>query len=268
MTGGAGLSAGISQGLDKVADGLVRRQQVQQQSAMFNQQMQFNQINQGMKMQQHQTQQEKSQLMIDTMQAKLGEYESQIAKRDAFDAMRAFEYTGDASLLNSANKNPKIKALLASKGIAKFHNLDYMGADKLNEFGITEEMRKDPSKRLVLVTTVDGDTKVMDAMAMYATTGFLNEIGDIKTKEIENSYKQKQMALNLAATSANIENARTTTAINRNKLVESNLALGSMIEWLEANPDKTYQDYQMSAKQSGGFAPSNYEKDLALLARR
>ena len=46
MTGGAGLSAGISQGLDKVADGLVRRQQVQQQSAMFNQQMQFNQINQ------------------------------------------------------------------------------------------------------------------------------------------------------------------------------------------------------------------------------
>ena len=108
MTGGAGLSAGISQGLDKVADGMVRRQQVQQQSAMFNQQMQFNQINQGMKMEQHSTNQEKSQLMIDTMQAKLGEYESQIAKRDAFDAMRAFEYTGDASLLNSANKNPKI----------------------------------------------------------------------------------------------------------------------------------------------------------------
>ena len=268
MTGGAGLSAGISQGLDKVADGLVKRQQIQQQSAMFNQQMQFNQINQGMKMQQHQTQQEQSKLMIDTMQAKLGEYESQIAKRDAFDAMRAFEYTGDASLLNSANKNPKIKALLASKGIAKFHNLDYMGADKLNEFGITEDMRKDPAKRLVLVTTVDGDTKVMDAMAMYATTGFLNEIGDIKTKEIENSYKQKQMALNLAATSANIENARTTTAINRNKLVESNIALGSMIEWLEANPDKTYQDYQMSAKQTGSYAPSNYEKDLALLARR
>ena len=268
MTGGAGLSAGISQGLDKVADGLVKRQQVQQQSAMFNQQMQFNQINQGMKMQQHQTQQEQGKLMIENMQAKLGEYESQIAKRDAFDAMRAFEYTGDASLLNSANQNPKIKALLASKGIAKFHNLDYMGADKLNEFGITEDMRKDPSKRLVLVTTVDGDTKVMDAMAMYATTGFLNEIGDIKTKEIENSYKQKQMALNLASTSANIENAKTTTAINRNKLAESNIALGSMIDWLESNPDKTYQDYQMSAKQSGGFAPSNYEKDLALLARR
>ena len=266
MTGGAGLSAGISQGLDKVADGLVKRQQVQQQSAMFNQQMQFNQINQGMKMQQHQTQQEQGKLMIENMQAKLGEYESQIAKRDAFDAMRAFEYTGDASLLNTANQNPKIKALLASKGIAKFHNLDYMGADKLNEFGITEDMRKDPSKRLVLVTTVDGDTKVMDAMAMYATTGFLNEIGDIKTKEIENSYKQA--ALNLAATSANIENARTTTAINRNKLAESNIALGSMIDWLESNPDKTYQDYQAASKQTGSYAPSNYEKDLALLARR
>ena len=112
MTGGAGLSAGISQGLDKVADGLVKRQQVQQQSALFNQHMQFNQINQGMKMQLHQTQQEQSKLMIETMQAKLGEYESQIAKRDAFDAMRAFEYTGDASLLNSASNNPKVKNLL------------------------------------------------------------------------------------------------------------------------------------------------------------
>ena len=268
MTGGAGLSAGISQGLDKVADGLVRRQQVQQQSALFNQQMQFNQINMGMKMQQHQTHQEQSQLAIESMQAKLNEYESQLAKRDAFDAMRAFEYTGDASLLNTANQNPKIKSLLASKGIAKFHNLDYMGADKLAEFGITDEMRKDPAKRLVLVTTTDGDTRVMDAMAMYATTGFLNEIGDIKTKEIENSYKQKQMALNLASTSATIENTRTAAAINRNKLAESNIALGSMIEWLEANPDKTYQDYKASARQSGSYAPSNYEKDLALLARR
>ena len=268
MTGGAGLSAGISQGLDKVADGLVRRQQVQQQSAMFNQQMQFNQISMGMEMQQHQTEQEKSQLAIESMQAKLNEYESQLAKRDAFDAMRAFEYTGDASLLNSANQNPKIKSLLASKGIAKFHNLDYMGADKLAEFGITDDMKKDPSKRLVLVTTTDGDTRVMDAMAMYATTGFLNEIGDIKTKEIENSYKQKQMAMNLQATAANIESSRTNTAINRNKLAESNIALGSMVDWLEANPDKTYEDYKASARQSGGYAPSNYEKDLALLARR
>ena len=120
MTGGTGLAMGISQGLDKAADGMVRRQQIQQQSAMFNQQMQFSQMSMGMKMQQHQTMQEQSKLMIETMQAKLGEYESQIAKRDAFDAMRAFEYTGDASLLNSANQNPKIKALLASKGIALY----------------------------------------------------------------------------------------------------------------------------------------------------
>ena len=79
MTGGAGLSAGISQGLDKVADGLVRRQQVQQQSAMFNQQMQFNQINQGMKMQQHQSKQEKTALDIEALQLKIGEYENQLA---------------------------------------------------------------------------------------------------------------------------------------------------------------------------------------------
>ena len=39
MTGGAGLSAGISQGLDKVADGLVRRQQVQQQKVKKSQNM-------------------------------------------------------------------------------------------------------------------------------------------------------------------------------------------------------------------------------------
>ena len=31
MTGGAGLAMGISQGLDKAADGMVRRQQIQQQ---------------------------------------------------------------------------------------------------------------------------------------------------------------------------------------------------------------------------------------------
>ena len=264
MTGGAGLSAGISQGLDKVADGLVRRQQVQQQSAMFNQQMQFNQINQGMRMQQHQTMQEQSKLMIENMQAKLGEYESQIAKRDAFDAMRAFEYTGDASLLNSAQQNPKIKALLASKGIAKFHNLDYMGADKLNEFGITEEMRKDPAKRLVLVTTVDGDTKVMDAMAMYATTGFLNEIGDIKTKEIENHYKVQQQKMNLSLTRHQINNAQLTTSINQNKLTESTLELEDMVSWLENNPDKTITDYKNLGKGST-FAPSSLEKDLTYI---
>ena len=55
MTGGVGLAMGISQGLDKAADGIVRRQQIQQQSAMFNQQMQFNQMSMGMKMQQHQS---------------------------------------------------------------------------------------------------------------------------------------------------------------------------------------------------------------------
>ena len=264
MTGGAGLSAGITQGLDKVADGLVRRQQVQQQSAMFNQQMQFNQINQGMRMQQHQTQQEQRQLAIESMQAKLNEYENQLAKRDAFDAMRAFEYTGDASLLNSANQNPKIKALLASKGIAKFHNLDYMGADKLNEFGITEDMRKDPAKRLVLVTTVDGDTKVMDAMAMYATTGFLNEIGDIKQKEIENHYKVQQQKMNLSLTRHQINNAQLTTSINQNKLTESTLELEDMVSWLENNPDKTITDYKNLGKGST-FAPSSLEKDLTYI---
>ena len=264
MTGGAGLSAGISQGLDKVADGLVRRQQVQLQSAMFNQQMQFNQINQGMRMQQHQTQQEQSRLAIESMQAKLTEYENQLAKRDAFDAMRAFEYTGDASLLNSANQNPKIKALLTSKGIAKFHNLDYMGADKLNEFGITEDMRKDPSKRLVLVTTVDGDTKVMDAMAMYATTGFLNEIGDIKQKEIENHYKVQQQKMNLSLTRHQINNAQLTTSINQNKLTESTLELEDMVSWLENNPDKTITDYKNLGKGST-FAPSSLEKDLTYI---
>ena len=264
MTGGAGLSAGITQGLDKVADGLVRRQQVQQQSAMFNQQMQFNQINQGMRMQQHQTQQEQSRLAIESMQAKLNEYENQLAKRDAFDAMRAFEYTGDASLLNSANQNPKIKALLTSKGIAKFHNLDYMGADKLNEFGITEDMRKDPAKRLVLVTTVDGDTKVMDAMAMYATTGFLNEIGDIKQKEIENHYKVQQQKMNLSLTRHQINNAQLTTSINQNKLTESTLELEDMVSWLENNPDKTITDYKNLGKGST-FAPSSLEKDLTYI---
>ena len=264
MTGGAGLAMGISQGLDKAADGMVRRQQIQQQSAMFNQQMQFNQMSMGMKMQQHQTMQEQSKLMIESMQAKLSEYENQLAKRDAFDAMRAFEYTGDASLLNSAQQNPKIKNLLASKGIAKFHNLDYMGKDKLAEFGITDEMMKDPSKRLVLVTTVNGDTKVMDAMAMYATTGFLNEIGDIKQKEIENHYKLQQQKMNLSLTGHQINNAQLTTSINQNKLMESNLELGDMVNWLENNPDKTITDYKNLGKGST-FAPSSLEKDLTFI---
>ena len=267
MTGGAGLAMGISQGLDKAADGMVRRQQIQMQSAMFNQQMQFSQMSMGMKMQQHQSQQEKTALDIEALQLKIGEYENQLAKRDAFDAMRAFEYTGDASLLNSASTNPKIKNLLASKGIAKFHNLDYMGKDKLAEFGITDEMMKDPSKRLVLVTTVNGDTKVMDAMSMYATTGFLNEIGEIKQKEIENHYKVQQQKMNLSLTGHQINNAQLTTSINQNKLLESNLELGDMVNWLENNPDKTITDYKNLGKGST-FAPSNYEKDLALLSRR
>lgn len=264
MTGGAGLAMGISQGLDKAADGMVRRQQIQQQSAMFNQQMQFNQMSMGMKMQQHQTMQEQSKLMIESMQAKLSEYENQLAKRDAFDAMRAFEHTGDASLLNSASNNPKVKNLLVSKGIAKFHNLDYMGKDKLAEYGITDEMIKDPSKRLVLVTTVNGDTKVMDAMAMYATTGFLNEIGEIKQKEIENHYKVQQQKMNLSLTGHQINNAQLTTSINQNKLTESNLELGYMINWLENNPDKTITDYKNLGKGST-FAPSSLEKDLTFI---
>lgn len=264
MTGGAGLAMGISQGLDKAADGMVRRQQIQQQSAMFNQQMQFNQMSMGMKMQQHQTMQEQSKLMIESMQAKLSEYENQLAKRDAFDAMRAFEHTGDASLLNSASNNPKVKNLLVSKGIAKFHNLDYMGKDKLAEYGITDEMIKDPSKRLVLVTTVNGDTKVMDAMAMYATTGFLNEIGEIKQKEIENHYKVQQQKMNLSLTGHQINNAQLTTSINQNKLTESNLELGYMINWLENNPDKTITDYKNLGKSST-FAPSSLEKDLTFI---
>ena len=264
MTGGAGLAMGISQGLDKAADGMVRRQQIQQQSAMFNQQMQFNQMSMGMKMQQHQSQQEKTALDIEALQLKIGEYENQLAKRDAFDAMRAFEHTGDASLLNSASNNPKVKNLLASKGIAKFHNLDYMGKDKLAEFGITDEMRKDPSKRLVLVTTVNGDTKVMDAMAMYATTGFLNEIGEIKQKEIENHYKVQQQKMNLSLTGHQINNAQLTTSINQNKLTESNLELGYMINWLENNPDKTITDYKNLGKGST-FAPSSLEKDLTFI---
>ena len=264
MTGGAGLAMGISQGLDKAADGMVRRQQIQQQSAMFNQQMQFNQMSMGMKMQQHQSKQEKTALDIEALQLKIGEYENQLAKRDAFDAMRAFERTGDASLLNSASNNPKVKNLLASKGIAKFHNLDYMGKDKLAEFGITDEMRKDPSKRLVLVTTVNGDTKVMDAMAMYATTGFLNEIGEIKQKEIENHYKVQQQKMNLSLTGHQINNAKLTTSINQNKLKESNLELEDMVNWLENNPDKTITDYKNLGKGST-FAPSSLEKDLTFI---
>ena len=264
MTGGAGLAMGISQGLDKAADGMVRRQQIQQQSAMFNQQMQFNQMSMGMKMQQHQSRQEKTALDIEALQLKIGEYENQLAKRDAFDAMRAFEHTGDASLLNSASNNTKVKNLLASKGIAKFHNLDYMGKDKLAEYGITDEMMKDPSKRLVLVTTVNGDTKVMDAMAMYATTGFLNEIGEIKQKEIENHYKLQQQQMNLSLTGHQINNAQLTTSINKNKLTESNLELGDMINWLENNPDKTITDYKNLGKGST-FAPSSLEKDLTFI---
>lgn len=264
MTGGAGLAMGISQGLDKAADGMVRRQQVQMQSAMFNQQMQFNQMSMGMKMQQHQSQQEKTALDIEALQLKIGDYENQLARRDAFDAMRAFEYTGDASLLNSASNNPKVKNLLASKGIAKFHNLDYMGKDKLAEFGITDEMTKDPSKRLVLVTTVNGDTKVMDAMSMYATTGFLNEVGEIKQKEIENHYKVQQQKMNLSLTGHQINNAQLTTSINQNKLTESNLELEDMVNWLENNPDKTITDYKNLGKGST-FAPSSLEKDLTFI---
>lgn len=210
----AGLGNGISQGLREVTQGMIQAEDIknnriklQQQAQKFEQDMQLGglQIN-------NEKQKQKE------LEIKLAELTKSLAKRDTFDALSAFEQTGDASVLNSVKNNKVMSDYLSSRGIAGFTNISDLSEEKIASLGITKDILDSPTTRVVLATMNDGRQVPMDMMKVYATSGFLPQLGEKKLQEI--TMRANEAKANLEVKSS--EDALT---------------------WLQNNPGKTYQDY-------------------------
>ena len=210
----AGLGQGISQGLREVTQGMVQAEDIknnriklQQQAQKFEQDMQLG----GLQIDNEKQKQKE-------LEIKLAELTKSLAKRDTFDALSAFEQTGDASVLNNVKNNKTMSEYLSGRGIAGFTNISDLSEEKIASLGITKDILDSPTTRVVLATMNDGRQVPMDMMKVYATSGFLPQLGEKKLQEI--TMRANEAKANLEVKSS--EDALT---------------------WLQNNPGKTYQDY-------------------------
>lgn len=210
----AGLGHGISQGLREVTQGMVQAEDIknnriklQQQAQKFEQDMQLG----GLQIDNEKQKQKE-------LEIKLAELTKSLAKRDTFDALSAFEQTGDASVLNNVKNNKVMSDYLSSRGIAGFTNISDLSEEKISSLGITKDILESPTTRVVLATMNDGRQVPMDMMKVYATSGFLPQLGEKRLQEI--TMRANEAKANLEVKSS--EDALT---------------------WLQNNPGKTYQDY-------------------------
>lgn len=215
----AGLGQGISQGLKDVNQGMVsaqneadKRVQVQQQAQLFEQTYKNSQLQQ----QDYEAKLAQTQLALENLQ-------KDTAKKDTWDVLSGYEQSGDASILNTIKNNKLMDNMLKGYGISGFSNISDLTPEKQQSLGITPEMLQDPTKRIVLAYTTDGRQVPMDMMKIYATTGFLPKLGEQKLAEIS------------------LKSAETKSKI-------ANLQYKDMTKWLQANPDKTYNDYVAISK--------------------
>jgi hypothetical protein len=227
MAGEYGIGAGIAQGLNQVAQGFkdttqqdTNRLKIQQDAAKFN-----------LDMQRGQTQQQTADLQLQQTQLALDEMQKEIAKKDTWNTLMAFEYSGagtddkhDASILNTIKGNKIMDSYLTNNGITSFANVSDLSEARKAELGITPEILSNPATRVVIANKSDGSQVPMDMMKVYASTGFLPVLG-----------KQKLEDISLRA--------------NEIKASTAELQYQDMTKWLQANPDKTYNDYVAIAKK-------------------
>ena len=208
----AGLGQGIVQGMQMANEGMIKRQQIQQEATKTESYLQTQNL-----------QQQNYSVQIEQAQAQLLEMQKQMAKRDTWDVLSGYEQTRDASILNTIKQNPIMNDLLQKQGIVGFSNINDLSEEKINSLGITQDMLQDPTKRIAIATMANGQQVPMNMMSIYATTGFLPKLGEQKLAEIS------------------LKSAETKSKI-------ADLQYEDMTKWLQANPDKTYNDYVAISK--------------------
>ena len=233
MAGEYGIAQGINQGLQYVNQGMQNsmtmdntRLKVQQDAAKFDMYMKIGQ-----------TQQQQVDLQLQEAKLKLDEMNKQIAVRDTWDALAGYEQTKDASILNTVKSNPLMANVLQGKGITGFTNISDVSQEKLNQLGINDTILNDPSKRVVLATTTDGNIVPMDMMGLYATSGFLPKLGQQKLNNI---------AIQQSEAKANIES----------------LKYKDMTDYLAAHPEASLADYTSHMKSRSGTDDTAEMKNL------
>jgi len=227
MAGEYGIAAGISAGLDKATSGMVKAEEIRQnrvkfqrESQLFEQQMQAGQQTYDM------NQQKLEQLNMEIANMKKNE-----AKKDTFNAFDAFERTGDTKFLTQAIKtNDILKGMADKQGVVSYENPEDFSKEKLASFGLTEELLKDPSKRIVIINKADGTQVPADIMGMYAQSGYLSKLD-----------KDKLNAISLRHKEAQVKSAETKVALDDIKFKD-------IQEYLQKNPTATYSDYIKAQK--------------------
>lgn len=194
MAGEYGIGLGISQGLDKVSDALVRKQELQ-----------FKAEQQEQNRQQFTQQQQAGEMQNQILQKKLSDLEAAYTKQTTFQAFDAFEASKDSKYLNLAlSDSPKLKSMMDKMGYSSFSNLKDFSPEKLASLNYKE----DEFVRPVVVNTADGKQKVIELFGVYGTSGYLqraNEqvITDYETKVNALKVKQKEAELSVTESEAN-----------------------------------------------------------------
>lgn len=206
MAGEMGIAAGITAGLQQVNQGMINAENIAQSREQRRREAEKHAIY----LQSSATQQQAANVQLETMQLQLDQMQKAKAKEDMFNALHAFEDTGDAKYLNLVkDKNPMIKDLFDKAGTVSTSSIKDYSLEKLKEMGYDENKYLKP----VVITKADGTQSLMDMTGFYASSGFLKEMRQDKLDALTLKAKENEAKLMEASLPGETAKANLATAM-------------------------------------------------------
>lgn len=250
MAGEVGISVGINEGLNQVNKSLINAEQIKSNRDEKRQEAYYRQEALGMQRESHKQQSDYNAQALEQMKMKVDAMSNELIKEKTYNYMSAFKKTGEAKYLNMAYKsNPALQS--AYPNITSLDSpLDYAD-DVLTKLGADKEIINADKGRYVIATDASGGKKLVDMYGIYAQTGVLNimekdEQDKMKySLDVQKTKLQMQQAQSSMATDAmQRSNLSLDNQSKRQKLEMDKLLFDDVKEWLQANPDMRYTDYQ------------------------
>ena len=202
MSFGTGLANGIAAGIKGYVSGhlkgeqlLRERERAKQQKALMEMRLQEAQYNLDTKPPVDDVQRQ-NELKMQMLEAQTREALNQLAKKDTYEAFRAYNADGDVEHVNRAIQNNKVLQQLYPD-LARVDKVDIEGdAQLIKQAGLSPEDVNDPNfkHRYVKVVRKDGSKYLMDMHKLQAATGYLKHAS---REELDLALKKATLASKL-----------------------------------------------------------------------
>lgn len=233
------IGTGVARAAENIQKGLLSAYDIKQRRELQAKEIKRQDIKDIQQQESFESGEKVKDLQIQNMNLQIKKLTNENTKKETYSSFDAYRHSGgDVKYLNSALKNENIKRLMNGvNGMYKLNTTSEEDISLLNKIGVSAEdiADEDFDKARYIKVTRDGNAPgaydIIDLYGAYAKTGYMNTMRKEEIDELTLSSK------------------RATTRKTEAGAAQEELETESAEGWLQANPDKTYQDY-LNLKQS------------------